>query len=59
MRWTGPKHGDIRVVRRFLWVPLRIGSKWRWFERAHIKQEWDNNFHNWYNVMFVDDAEAA
>lgn len=31
--------GDIRVLRRFLFLPLRIGNEARWLEIADIVQE--------------------
>lgn len=31
-----PKLGDTKVVRKFLWLPLRIGDEERWLEYAHI-----------------------
>ena len=55
MRWkneTNLKHGDSRVVRTFLWLPLRFGNETRWLEYAFIKQvyigvwmdlEWSDN----------------
>ena len=31
--------GDIRILRRFLFLPLRIGDETRWLEIADIVQE--------------------
>jgi hypothetical protein len=33
-----PKVGAERVVRRFLWWPLRLQDEWRWLEWAAIRQ---------------------
>ncbi len=34
-----PKANDERIVRRFLWLPLRIGTETRWLETARIHQK--------------------
>lgn len=45
MKWTAsqpkprPKVGDIRYVRRFLFLPTRIGDEVRWLGLEEIKQE--------------------
>ncbi|UUV47066.1 hypothetical protein [Bacillus phage vB_BanS-Thrax5] len=31
--------GDIRVIKRFLFLPRRIRGEIRWLEVAHIKQQ--------------------
>lgn len=38
-----PRAGDLRVVARFLWLPLRLPRadgqvEWRWLERAVVAQ---------------------
>ena len=45
MRKTLPLRGEIRIVRRFLWLPLILcvdkyhtRYEWRWLEFADIKQ---------------------
>ena len=44
MRWQARPElvGDeIRVVRRFLFIPMCLGGEWRWLEHAGIKQMYD------------------
>ena len=31
--------GRSRVVHKFLWIPRRFGSEWRWLERADMVEE--------------------
>ena len=41
MKWKvkqPPKIGDTRTIRRFLWLPRRIGDEYRWLEWAEIRQ---------------------
>jgi hypothetical protein len=33
-----PDVGDTRKVRRFLWLPVRIGNETRWLEMATIRE---------------------
>ena len=47
MRWLPKqkhKYGDLRIVRRFLWLPTCAGmqepTEWRWLEWAWIQQQW-------------------
>lgn len=60
MRRKKPKHGDIRVVRRFAILPICANYEWRWLEWVEIKQEyseyWDDTTNGdcWYNVEFVN-----
>jgi hypothetical protein len=38
MRWKNKKHniGDVKTVRKFLWLPLTIKNETRWFEFAYV-----------------------
>lgn len=40
MRWfkNTPKEGDIRYVRKFLFLPLTISPETRWLEMVEIRQ---------------------
>ena len=53
MRW---KQKDMRVIKRFLIFPVRIGKEYRWLEIAYIKQLYRNGCYGigWYNEEFVD-----
>ncbi len=33
-KWTRPESGTIRLVTRFLWLPLTINLETRWLERV-------------------------
>lgn len=50
MRWKhqGPSWGEHRVIKKFLWFPLRISDETRWLERAYILQEF-SLFGKWIN----------
>ena len=40
MRWRKHKHsiGTFRYIKRFLFLPERLGGEYRWLEMATIKQ---------------------
>ncbi len=41
MRWPSkkiPQKGDIRVIKKFLFLPKCLDDEWRWLEIARIKQ---------------------
>lgn len=46
MRWTVkyPEHGDVRYIKRFLFLPLTIGNETRWLERVEIRQVFYENY---------------
>ncbi|BAO04988.1 uncharacterized protein CBO05P1_269 [Clostridium botulinum B str. Osaka05] len=39
MRWKKPQVNDIRIIKRFLFLPKEIHNEYRWLEIAYIKQE--------------------
>ena len=58
MRWkikppSEPEIGTVRIIKKFLWFPMRIGNEWRWMERAKILQRWERDVH------FVADCSGA
>lgn len=45
MRWMQPKppkHGNIRFIKRFLWLPLTIQRETRWLEFVKIRQRYND-----------------
>jgi hypothetical protein len=38
MRWTEPKIGEERIVRKFLWWPMCLAGQNRWLEFVHVRQ---------------------
>ena len=39
MRWLATyKNDDVRVIKRFLFIPCRLANEWRWLETAYIKE---------------------
>lgn len=43
MRWNNkpdPRFNDKRIIKRFLWCPLRLEDETRWLEFASIHQEY-------------------
>lgn len=52
MRRQIPRAGTTRMIKRFLWYPVRIGEDWRWLERAVLKQLYDKG--HWSTIKFAD-----
>lgn len=68
MKWVAPKHGDIKIERKFALFPIYIGYERRWLEMVNIKYKYyeygckklsyGNGFyklHGWYPEEFIDD----
>ena len=53
-----PKHGTIRVVNKFLFIPTLVDDEWRWLERVKIKKEY-RHFSGWTNIKFIHDEEIT
>jgi hypothetical protein len=57
-----PRHGDVRVRRQFLFLPLELaiqGSEaveWRWLEWANIRERLNYDL-EWVSMCFVDDEQ--
>lgn len=51
MRWTLLHNKDIRIIKRFALLPIRIDYEVRWLETVYIRQEYYNG---WHNDGFVD-----
>lgn len=49
MRWSNPKNGDIRIIKRFLLFPKTVNNVTIWLETAYIKQEYKSFNRLWYN----------
>lgn len=44
MRWRAkryPNHGDRTTVRRFAYLPTRVGDKWIWLEAFYVLYHYD------------------
>ena len=57
MRWNikgNNKHGDTRIIKKFLWLPVWIDNEIRWLERAVIEQEY-RAYMGWENIMWCND----
>jgi hypothetical protein len=54
MKWTvkEPKHGDTRIIRRFLFVPRQIGEEVRWLCFVNILQRYE--YFLWTDKRFED-----
>ena len=53
------KYGTTRVVRVFLWFPVKIQGQARWLEYAHIKQWTDAYATKWENIEWADDERVT
>lgn len=44
MRWNikqnQPEKGTIQTIKKFLWLPILIGTEYRWLEKASYEQIW-------------------
>lgn len=65
MRWKVkvkryPQNGDLKYVKKFLWLPLIIGSDCRWLEFAFIKKKYHDQsdispgYSFWENIEFAN-----
>lgn len=39
MKWRKPQVNDIRVIKKFLFIPKEIHNEYRWLEIAYIEQK--------------------
>lgn len=60
MRWTKsvpPKIGDTRIIKKFLFLPKRIGVDIRWLEFAYVFQQYvpETNYKiaHWADMYFT------
>jgi hypothetical protein len=51
-----PVKDEIRIIRKFLWFPLRIDLERRWLEYATIEYVYEYSFHEawWSARKFID-----
>lgn len=52
-----PKRGDFRVREKFLLMPRNFEGDYRWFEKAHLKEEFRSDYAGWKEVGFADEDE--
>lgn len=60
MRWVEPAlplPGEIRIVRKFLYLPLILGRERRWLEFANIVEMYDGVV--WETICFEDEKTSA
>jgi len=56
--------GEIRIINKFLWIPLYIqidanNFEFRWLEKAKIRQKYIYGYRGftWVNLKFIDKDE--
>ena len=60
MRWKNkqkPENHDIRIIKRFLIIPVKINDEYRWMEKASIKQQYlytTGHCMKWVNISWED-----
>lgn len=63
MRWETnpiqkiPKEGDVRIVKKFLFLPLSFDNETRWLEWAYLEQEYvcrEFLIYEWKNIRFIN-----
>lgn len=49
------KHGDIREVKRFCFLPIRVGNEYVWLETIKIRQKYIEGYlsHYWDDVEYL------
>ena len=68
MRWMMkekdyPNKGDIRIIKRFAFLPIRIGAEKRWLETVYIEQRYERygififDPFDWFDQRFVTKAD--
>jgi hypothetical protein len=60
MIWNKNKQGDTRVIKKFLWLPLKIGYEIRWLETVLLLQEFKEcTFirNHWETLQFMDNKK--
>lgn len=55
---TPHKNGDIKIVKRFLWLPMSIGNETRWLETAVYEKKYLQGsrfkYSCWYLNRFIN-----
>ena len=57
MKWTEPKRGDIKIRKKFAFIPIKIGYEVRWLEFVTIKYQYFTNSNlilGWWPIEFID-----
>lgn len=58
MRWKEPSVGDVKVLTKFLLLPLEINFETRWLETATIKYVYVSghvdSYNYWRPIEFLD-----
>ena len=61
-----PEDSEIRVIKRFAYLPVKIGREIRWLEKVVIEQEYfasasffDVAGPHWHNKRFIDEPEIT
>ena len=68
MRWQNHKHGDVRIKKKFAFLPIEINGENRWLEWVKIKYIYHNgtifrekrgygfyHYYGWRAEEFVDE----
>lgn len=56
MRWKKrpiPVSGEVRIYRKFLFVPTSIGNEWRWLEFANFQETYNSLFQVWTDKKWI------
>jgi hypothetical protein len=55
-----PRHGEVRVITKFLWFPKCLYPEWRWLETASWTERYfvDHDLAYWIEQEWVDDNES-
>lgn len=55
------KQDDIRIIKKFAWLPIKIENKTKWLETVYIAQKFKECLfienHRWISIKFVKKSE--
>ena len=58
MKWIKPNNNDIKIKRKFAWLPIEIGNEVRWLEWVTVRYRYGYNesisLFSWIPVEFID-----
>ena len=61
MKWVMPELGDTRIIKRFAFLPIKIGKERKWGETCFIKQcyiyDYSDGYCYWRNSRFATEDE--
>lgn len=57
MRWSVPRTGERRIIKRFALLPIEIDNEYVWLEEVYIEQSYSRNREKWINWSYSTKEE--